>query len=72
MADPKIFFNSVNSQYFFVKISWIVGLIDAMGIDKVNLYGREAARHKLKNGQKTQKMYFLPVFELMLGSLTSI
>ena len=33
MADPKIFFNSVNSQYFFVKISWIVGLIDAKGID---------------------------------------
>ena len=23
----------------------------------LNLYGREAARHKLKNGQKTQKMH---------------
>ena len=26
----------------------------------LNLYGREAARHKLKNGQKTQKMHFWP------------
>ena len=24
----------------------------------LNLYGREAARHKLENGQKTQKMQF--------------
>ena len=31
----------------------------------LNLYGREAVRHKLKNGQKTQKMHFWPVFELM-------
>ena len=37
-----------------------------------NLYGHEAAWHKLKNGQKTQKMHFLPVFELTLASLTAI
>ena len=37
----------------------------------LNLHGREAARHKLKNGQKTQKMHFLPVFELMSDSLTA-
>jgi hypothetical protein len=24
----------------------------------LNLYGREAVQHKLKNSQKTQKMYF--------------
>ena len=39
---------------------------------RLNLYGHEAARHKLKNGQKTQKMHFLPVFELMSDSLTTI
>ena len=38
----------------------------------LNLYGREAARHKLKNGLKTQKMHFLPVFEHMSDSLTTI
>ena len=37
----------------------------------LNLYGHEALRHKLKNGLKTQKMHFLPVFELMLASLTA-
>jgi hypothetical protein len=36
------------------------------------VYGREAVRHMLKNGLKTQKMHFLPVFELMLDSLTAI
>ena len=35
----------------------------------LNPCGREAGRHKLKNGLKTQKMHFLPVFELMLDSL---
>ena len=30
----------------------------------LNLYGFEAVRHKLKNSLKTQKMHFLPVFEL--------
>jgi hypothetical protein len=34
--------------------------------------GREAGRHKHKNGLKTQKMHFLPVFELTLASLTDI
>ena len=38
----------------------------------LNLYGREAAQHKLKNGQKTQKMHFLSVFELMSDSLMAI
>ena len=37
----------------------------------LNLYGREAARHKLKNSQKTQKMHFLPVLALMSDSLTA-
>jgi hypothetical protein len=38
----------------------------------LNLYGREAIRHKLKKGLKTQKMLFLPVLELILDSLTAI
>ena len=38
----------------------------------LNPYGREAGRHKLKNGLKTQKMHFLPVFELTSASLTAI
>ena len=38
----------------------------------LNLFGREAVRHKLKNGLKTQKMHFLPVLELMSDSLTAI
>ena len=38
----------------------------------LNPCGREAGRHKLKNGLKTQKMHFLPVFELTLASLTAI
>ena len=38
----------------------------------LNPCGREAGRHKLKNGLKTQKMHFLPVFELTLASLTVI
>ena len=32
----------------------------------LNPYGHEAVRHKLKNGQKTPKMHFLTVFELMV------
>ena len=36
------------------------------------LYGCEAVRYKLKNGLKTQKMHFLPVFELTLASLMAI
>ena len=38
----------------------------------LNLYGREAVRHKLKKGLKSQKMHFLTVFELMSDSLTTI
>ena len=38
----------------------------------LNPCGSEACRHKLKNGLKTQKMNFLPVFELTLASLTAI
>ena len=30
----------------------------------LNLYGREAVRHKLKNNLKTQKTHFLPAFQL--------
>ena len=37
----------------------------------LNLYGGETVRYKLKNGLKTQKMHFLPVFELTLVSLTA-
>jgi hypothetical protein len=50
----------------------LVELIDAKDIDVANPYGREAVRLKLKNGLKTQKMHFLPVFELMLDSLTAV
>jgi hypothetical protein len=37
----------------------------------LNVYGCEAVGYKLKNGLKTPKMYFLPVFELMSDSLTA-
>ena len=37
----------------------------------LNLYGREAVRHKLKNGLKTQKKHFLAVLHLMSDSLTA-
>ena len=38
----------------------------------LNLYGREAVRHMLKNGLKHKKCIFLPVLELMSDSLTAI
>ena len=38
----------------------------------LNLYGREAVRHKLKNGLKTQTRHFLAVLDLMSDSLTTI
>jgi hypothetical protein len=38
----------------------------------LNIYGREAVRRKRKNSLKTQKMHFLPVFELTSDSLTTI
>ena len=34
----------------------------------LNPYGREAVRHKLKNGLKTQKRHFLAVSDLMSDS----
>jgi hypothetical protein len=37
-----------------------------------NLYGHEAVQHKLKNSLKTQKMHFLPIFELMSEPFASI
>ena len=37
----------------------------------LNFCGCEAVWHKLKNTLKTPKMHFLPVFELMSGSLTA-
>ena len=39
---------------------------------RLNVCGREAVRHKLKNSQKTQKKHFQPVLELMSDSLTTI
>ena len=38
----------------------------------LNLYGREAVRHRLKIGLKTQKMHFLYVFELMSDNIMAI
>ena len=35
----------------------------------LNLYGREAVQHKLKNSLKTPKMHFFPVFEHMASKL---
>ena len=37
----------------------------------LNLYGREAVQHKLKNRQIMDFWFFLAVFELMLDSLTT-
>ena len=37
----------------------------------LDLYGCEAVQRKLKNSLKTQKMHFLPVFELTSDSLTT-
>ena len=38
----------------------------------LNLYSCEAVQQKLKNSLKTPNMHFLPVFELMSDSLTTI
>ena len=38
----------------------------------LNLNGCQAVQQKLKNSLKTPKMHFLPVFELMSDSLTTI
>ena len=88
MKQRKIFFENQNGrqkkgyflkspilEIFLRKFLWLalglVGLIDAKGID-LNLYCREAVRHKLKKGRKTLEMHFLPVLELMLDSIKSI
>ena len=39
---------------------------------QLNLYGCEAVRRKLKDSLKTQKMHFLPVFELTSDSLSAL
>ena len=55
----RSFSSSTNSEYFFQKfhglVLGLVGLYDAKGM-WLNLYGREAVRHKLKT---RQKMHFL-------------
>ena len=38
----------------------------------LNLYGHEAVWHKRQNSLKTPKHHFLPVFEIMSDSLTTI
>ena len=38
----------------------------------LNPCGREAGRHKLKNGLKTQKRHFLAVLDFMSDSVTTI
>ena len=68
MADIKIqngrlkktlFSSSANSQYFFMKFLWIGSWVSWLGwlmqrvLVWLNLYGREAVRHKLKNSLKT-------------------
>ena len=49
----------VNSQYFFMKISWI------------SPCGHEAGQHKLKNRQKMHFLCFYAIFELMSANLTA-
>ena len=62
---------NVFSKKFHGLVLGLEELIDAkcIGVAWLNLYGHEAVRRKLKKGLKTQKMHFLPVFELMSGSL---
>ena len=65
---------NVFSKKFHGLVLGLEELIDAkcIGVAWLNLYGHEAVRRKLKKGLKTQKMHFLPVFELMSDSLTAI
>ena len=71
----KEIFKTTNSRKNFSKFlsigPWIV-LIDAKEFIWLKLYGREAVQRKLKNSLNTQKMHFLPVFELTSDSLTTI
>jgi hypothetical protein len=77
MADSKKLSFSIPPilNIFFQKFNGLVlGLVVLMprALMLLNLYGCEAVQHKLKNCLKTQKMYFLPVFELMSDSLMTI
>ena len=58
-----------NLGKFYGLVLLFVGLIDVKG---TYVYGHEAVWHKGKNSLKTQKMHFLPVFELTSNSLTTI
>ena len=55
----SVFQNQQFSIFFHEKfhgmILGLVGLIDAKGIDVATYNGREAVRHKLKNGLKHKK-----------------
>ena len=79
MADSKKgnFSKSARLNIFVAKLSGMgpwVSRIDLMqrALMWLNLYGREAVRHKLKNSVKTQKRHFLAVLDLMSDSLTAI
>ena len=65
--------SSANSKYFFVKISWIGPWVSIIDWWEGHWHGSTymVVSHKPKNSlktQKTQKMHFLPVFELILDS----
>ena len=69
------FQNGQFSKTFLVKIPEIgpwFSMLVAKDIDVTQLYGCEAVQRKLKNSLKTQKMHFLPVFELTSDSLMTI
>ena len=76
MAHSKnLIFQLHQFSIFFMKISWIgpwVSRIDwCQGHWSGSTYSCEVVQQKLKNSLKTPKMHFLPVFELMSGSLTA-
>ena len=60
------------SRKFLGLVLGLVGSIDAKELIWLNLYSCGAVWHKASDGQKTLKMYFLPVLELMSDSLTTI
>ena len=65
--------SSAEPNYFvhFAMRHPVVELIDGKGIG-VAQFTCLCVRHKLKNSLKTQKTHFLPVFELMSDSHTTI
>ena len=74
-TNKKLIFQFRQFSIFFTKISWIGPLVNWLmqrALVWLNPYGREDVWNKLKNSLKTQKMHFLPVFELMSNSLTTI